>query len=349
MGPENDPSFDDHEQVVPFEDRDTGLAGVIAIHSTRLGPAIGGCRMSTYAGPHTALTDALRLAQGMSYKNALAGLPAGGGKAVLYRVDPAAPRAAVFEAFGRAVEALGGAYITAEDVGTSVRDMQSVARATRYVAGLPHQVGLAGGDPSPWTALGVFAAMEAAATRPLRGARVAVQGLGSVGLRLAQRLHEAGARLVVADVDPQRTRDAAAAFGAEVVGVDSIHRADADVFSPNALGAVLNADTIPELGAPVVCGGANNQLATPEDGPRLLERAVRYAPDYVVNAGGIINVMAEYLKEPQAVVETRVRAIADRVRLILATAARERMSPHEVADGMARERIDRAPTLVAAS
>jgi len=194
----------------------------------------------------------------------------------------------------------------------------------------------------------VFVSMEVAAGRPLKGARVALQGLGSVGFRLAERLHKAGARLVVADVDPRRTDAVAAAFGAEIAPVDGIHRVDADVFSPNALGAALNGDTIPELGAPVVCGGANNQLATPEDGARLLARGARYAPDYVVNAGGIINVMAEYLKEPQTVVEARVRAIAGRVRLILANAAREKLSPHEVADAMARERIDRATTLVGA-
>lgn len=334
-------SFDDHENVVAFEDQNTGLAGVVAIHSTHLGPAAGGCRMATYISPDAALTDALRLSQGMSYKNALAGLPAGGGKAVIYRSNPKASRAEIFEAFGAAVEALKGQYITAEDVGTSVADMQAVARRTGYVAGLPIQGGQAGGDPSPWTALGVFVALEAAAKRPLSNARVAVQGLGSVGFKLCERLHAAGARLVVADIDRARVAAAINQFGAEVVDVDKIHAVEADVFSPNALGSSLNIETIPELGAPVICGGANNQLATADDGLRLFTRGVVYAPDYVVNAGGIINVMAEYFQEPSAGVEARVLAIADRVRDILSTAAAEHTAPHQVADRMARARIDR--------
>jgi leucine dehydrogenase len=338
---QGDPDFDDHERVVFVDDPQTGLAGVIAIHSTALGPAAGGCRMATYANKSAAVVDALRLSRGMSYKNALAELPAGGGKAVLYRVDPNAPRYAVFEAFGQAVTDLGGQYITAEDVGTSVADMQAVARRTPYVAGLPNRSDLAGGDPSPWTALGVFVALEAALDRPLRGARVAVQGLGSVGFKLCQRLHVAGARLVVADVDRERTSAAQHAFGADVEPVNGIWAADADVFSPNALGAGLNADTIPEIQAPVICGGANNQLASPEDGYRLFRRGIVYAPDYLVNAGGITNVMAEYLGEPQSAVEARVRRIGERTRAILAEAQAERCPPHEVADQLAQERIAR--------
>lgn len=334
-------SFDDHENVVAFEDEKTGLAGVIAVHSTHLGPAAGGCRRATYISSDAALTDALRLSQGMSYKNAMAGLPAGGGKAVLYRSNPDVSREDVFRAFGAAIEALKGQYITAEDVGTSVADMQVVAQRTRFVSGLPTREGQAGGDPSPWTALGVFVALQVAAKRPLSGARVAVQGLGSVGFKLCERLHAAGARLVVADVDRARVAAAVNQLGAEAVDVDKIHTVEADVFSPNALGASLNIETIPELGAPVICGGANNQLATPADGLRLFTRGVIYAPDYVVNAGGIINVMAEYFQEPSGAVEARILAIADRVRDILATAAAEHAAPHEVADRMARARIDR--------
>ncbi len=341
MQAETNPSFDAHEKVVAFEDKKSGLAGVIAIHSTHLGPAAGGCRMATYISPAAALTDALRLSQGMSYKNAMAGLAAGGGKAVLYRAGPGVAREALFEAFGAAVEDLAGRYITAGDVGTRVADMQTVARRTRYVSGLPTRDGRAGGDPSPWTALGVFVALETAAPRRLAGARVAVQGLGSVGYKLCERLHAAGARLIVADVDSARAEAARRAFGAEIASVEAIHAAHADVFSPNAMGAVLNIDTIPELGAPVVCGGANNQLATAEDGERLFARGVTYAPDYVVNAGGIINVMAEYLHSPGEAVETQVLAIADRVREVLAAAAVERAPPHQIADRMARERIGR--------
>lgn len=342
MLPQSNASFDAHENVVAFEDEKTGLAGYIAIHSTHLGPAAGGCRVATYATPEAALTDALRLSQGMSYKNAMADLPAGGGKAVLYRMNPEAPREAVFEAFGAQVQALAGQYITAEDVGTCVADMQAVARKTGFVAGLPPQAGQAGGDPSPWTALGVFVSLEAAANRPLAGARVAVQGLGSVGFKLCERLHAAGARLVVADVDQARVELARRQFGAEIVDVERIHAVQADVFSPNALGASLNAATIPELGAPVICGGANNQLATSADGDRLARRGIVYAPDYVVNAGGIINVMAEYLKEPADAIEARVRAIADRVHEILGIAKAEHTATHAVADRMARDRIDRS-------
>ena len=335
------PDFDGHEQVVFLTDEAAGLAAIIAIHSTRLGPAAGGCRAATYFSPDAALTDALRLSRGMSFKNALAGLPAGGGKAVIYRLGVNGRREAGFEAFGKAVDELGGIYVTAEDVGTGVPDMEVVARRTRFVAGLPSRPGQAGGDPSPWTALGVFVALEAAAGRPLAGARVAVQGLGSVGFKLCERLHQAGARLVVADVDRARALQAQDAFGADIESVERIHAADADVFSPNALGASLSIDTIPELGAPVVCGGANNQLATAEDGHRLLARGVTYAPDYVANAGGVINVMAEYLGEPADGVETRVRAIGGRMADLLAQARAQGLPPHEVADAMARERIAR--------
>lgn len=338
-----DPNFDHHEKLVSVEDEATGLEGVIAIHSTALGPAAGGCRMAAYISQSAAVADALRLSRGMTYKNALADLPAGGGKAVLFRVNPDAPRQAIFEAFGRAVENLQGQYITAEDVGTGVADMQAVARRTRYVAGLPNRSGLAGGDPSPWTALGVFVALEAALDRPLAGARIAVQGLGSVGFKLCERLHAAGARLVVADIDRLRAAAAEEAFGAEVVALDRIWEVEADVFSPNALGAGLNADTIPDIRARVICGGANNQLASPEDGQRLFERGITYAPDYLVNAGGIINVMAEYLGEPAAAVEARVRQIGQRTKDVLAQAQAEGRPPHEVADAMARQRIESQP------
>jgi len=336
-----DPNFDGHEAIVSFEDCQTGLAGVIAIHSTALGPAAGGCRMATYASKDAAVIDALRLSRGMSYKNALAELPAGGGKAVLYRVDPEASRAAVLKAFGGAVDNIGGQYITAEDVGTSVADMQVVARRTKFVSGLPKQSGLAGGDPSPWTALGVFVALQAAFEQPLRGARVAVQGLGSVGFKLCARLHQAGARLVVADVDRERTSAAQHAFRADIEPIDRIWEVDADVFSPNALGAGLNVCTIPAIKARLICGGANNQLASPEDGNRMFERKITYAPDYLVNAGGIINVLAEYFGEPGLIVEARMRKIGERTRSVLDQAKAADCPPHHVADRLAQERIRR--------
>jgi len=341
MKPSDNPDFDDHELVVPFSDDATGLVGMIAVHSTARGPAIGGCRLATYISQRAALTDALRLSRGMSYKNALAGLPAGGGKAVLYKVRPGARRAAVFEAFAREVERLGGAYVTAEDVGTTVEDMERVALATRHVAGRRRRDGAAGGDPSPWTALGVFLAIEAAAGGSVRGLRVAVQGLGAVGAKLCARLHAANAALVVADPDASRVADACSAFGAEAMAPGMIHKAKADVFSPNALGAGLNIETIPDLQAPIVCGGANNQLATPADGQALHEAGRTYVPDYVANAGGIINVVAEHLGEPQSAVVSRVHQIPDRVRMLLERSRRANCPPHEIADALARERLAR--------
>lgn len=336
------PDFDDHEQIVMLDDPTKGLTGIICIHSTALGPAAGGCRRANYDTPAAALTDALRLSQGMSYKNAMAGLSTGGGKAVLYNLDPGFSRETAWTAFGQAVENLRGRYITAEDVGTTVADMQIVASRTRFVAGLPNRFGKAGGDPSPWTALGVFIALQACLGRPLAGTRVAVQGLGAVGYKLCQRLHRAGARLVVADVDQNLTSRARREFGAQVVEIDRIHSASADAFSPNALGAVLNSETIPELGAPVVCGGANNQLATTRSGHALLERGVTYAPDYVVNAGGIINVMAEFHGEPASGVEARVLAIGERVSKLLERARTERRPPNEIADEVARSLMGRS-------
>ena len=331
--------FDGHENVVFMSDVDAGLVGVIAIHSTALGPAFGGCRVANYLDPQAALTDALRLSRGMTYKNAMAGLAAGGGKAVLHGLTQSASRERVFEAFGQWVDSLGGRYITAIDVGTHVGDMQAAARATRFVAGLPNSDDRAGGDPSPSTALGVFVSMQAVAERPLQGLRISVQGLGSVGYKLCRLLHGAGARLVVADISADRAEAARHEFGAEIVTADRIHAVAADVFSPNAMGAVLNADTIAELGAPTVCGGANNQLKTSTDGNRLFDRGVIYAPDYVVNAGGIIHAMAEYGREPRSVVEDRVRAIGPRVAFIVARAQAERRPSHLIADEMARERV----------
>ena len=337
------PDFDRHERVVVLNDPAKGLKGVICIHSTALGPAMGGCRRTAYMSSDAALSDALRLAQGMSYKNAMAGLPAGGGKAVVFELDPSVPRESLWLAFAEAVEALHGEYVTAADVGTTVADMEIVSRRTRFVAGLPSHVGKAGGDPSPWTALGVFVALKSCLRRPLAGARIAVQGLGAVGYKLCERLHRAGARLIVADVDRNRTFRAMQEFGAEIAAPDLIHAVSADAFSPNALGGALNAETIAELAAPVVCGGANNQLASRENGLALLKRGVAYAPDYVVNAGGIINVVAEFHREPANTVEHRVLAIGNRVSDLLRRARAEHRPPGDVADEVARGLIGRGP------
>ena len=331
------------QRVHTLHDEASGLRGAIVIDSTVLGPAAGGCRLWHYADDAALLTDARRLARGMSYKNALAGLPVGGGKAVIARPSGAFDRAALFAAFGDAVAALGGAYITAEDVGTTVADMAAVGARTGYVAGLNHGGANAGGDPSPWTALGVFEGMKAAVAfglgGTLRGRRVAVQGVGNVGAGLARLLAAEGAELVLADIDETRAALLAAELGARVAGCDEILTIDADVLAPCALGGVLNARTIPLLRVGVVCGGANNQLAEAADGERLRARGITYAPDYVVNAGGIINVAAEYLGEATSAVHQRIMGIGGRLQGILAEARVAALPSGDVADAMARRII----------
>jgi len=345
MNPSQHPAFDHHEGVHWFEDAASGLRAIIAIHSTHLGPAAGGCRVWRYADDDDALGDALRLSQGMSYKNAMAGLAAGGGKSVILAPQGAFDRRALFEAFGRAVASLEGRYITAEDVGASVADMEVAATRTRYVVGLPPKGDNAGGDPSPWTALGVFEAMKQVVEnrlgQPMSGTRVAVQGLGAVGMPLAVLLHEAGARLVVADISAHKTAQAEAMFGASVVSVDDIHKVAADVFAPCALGGVIDRKTIGELNCRVICGSANNQLATPVEGGRLHDRGVIYCPDYVVNAGGIISVMAEYHGDAESLVKARVMAIPGRTDEILSLSEKRNLAANKVADAMARDLIGR--------
>jgi leucine dehydrogenase len=339
MDPKANPSFDNHEDVVFVGGEAQGFAGIIAIHSTAIGPAAGGCRIWDYDSAGDALTDALRLSRGMTYKNAMADLPLGGGKAVIYRINT--DRVEAFRAFGAAVEKLGGKYITAEDVGASVADMRAIAGATSYVAGLPKEAGQAGGDPSPVTALGVFVSIKALLGGSVQGRTITVQGVGNVGFNLCRLLSEEGAKLVVSDVNKANLQRAEA-LGVEIAPVDQIHAVKADLFSPCALGAGLNPQTIPELGAPIICGAANNQLATEADGQRLVERGITYAPDYVVNAGGIINVSAEYLGEAADVVEARVRAIAPRVLRVLDIAKRDGITPQAAADRIVREKLEAA-------
>ncbi|MEZ5961030.1 MAG: Glu/Leu/Phe/Val dehydrogenase dimerization domain-containing protein [Hyphomonadaceae bacterium] len=336
MDPKTNPSFNNHEDVVFVGGEAQGFAGIIAIHSTAVGPAAGGCRIWDYDSADDALTDALRLSRGMTYKNAMADLPLGGGKAVIYRINT--DRVDAFQKFGEAVEALNGRYITAEDVGASVADMRAIAGRTSYVAGLPKEHGQAGGDPSPMTALGTFVSIKALLAGSVQGRTIAVQGVGNVGFNLCKLLSEEGAKLVVADVNKANLQRAEA-LGVEIAPVDQIHAVKADVFSPCALGAGLNPKTIPELGAPIICGAANNQLATEADGQRLIDRGITYAPDYVVNAGGIINVSAEYLGEAADVVEARVRAIAPRVMRVLDIAKSESITPQAAADRIVREKL----------
>ncbi|MET0309513.1 MAG: Glu/Leu/Phe/Val dehydrogenase dimerization domain-containing protein [Sphingomonas sp.] len=327
------------EHIKLIDRPDVGLKGAIVIHSTALGPAAGGCRLWRYASQQQLVEDAMRLAEGMTYKNALAGLPFGGGKAVLQLPDAPFDRARLFAAFGEEVAALGGDYVTAEDVGTTVADMQQVRSATRHVAGLPAAQERPGGDPSPFTARGVFAALEVALRRhrgrSLEGARVGVQGLGNVGFALCGLLADAGAQLVVADPRGDATERALARFGAEVVPVDAILTADVDVLAPCALGGILNTESIERLRARVICGGANNQLGKPEDGTQLMNRNILYAPDYVANAGGIINVAAEYLGWSGDDVEARLAEIGPRMDAILADAAARAIPPHRAAEDAA--------------
>jgi leucine dehydrogenase len=341
------PDFDAHEEVHFITDEGSGLKAIIAMHSTHLGPAAGGCRFWHYGEDSEALTDALRLSRGMSYKNAMAGLPLGGGKAVILAGEDKAKTPAMLAAFGRAVEGLSGRYVTAEDVGINVSDMTEVSRQTRHVAGLPVAQGAVGGDPGPHTSLGVFLGINAAVRRALgkdslEGLHIALQGAGSVASGVAMHAAAEGARLSIADVDGARAQKLADASGATVVDPAEIMTLAADVFSPNALGAILTEQSIAALQAPIVAGGANNQLATPADGERLKQRGILYAPDYVINAGGIINVSTEYLRDGDAsVVRRRIEGIPERLERIWAESEATGRDPAAVADAMARQLIGR--------
>ncbi len=340
------PDFDDHEDVHFFTDPGSGLRAVIAIHSTHRGPSSGGVRYWHYSRDEDALTDALRLSRGMSYKNAMAGLPVGGGKGVILS-DGGAKTEAQLHAFGRAIESLSGRYVTAEDVGMAEADMVAIAEATDHVSGLPADGGSAGGDPGPFTSFGVYLGVKAAIAEALgkqsaEGVHVAIQGVGSVGGGLARRLAADGARLTLADVNGDRAKALAAELGAHCISPDEILRVEADVVSPNALGAVLNRETIAALAAPIVAGGANNQLATAEDAEALHARGILYAPDYVINAGGIINVATEYFKlGDRAFVEAKIAEIPGRLREIWVASKSDGLPAADVADAMARALIGR--------
>ena len=342
------PDFDDHEGVHLFRDPDAGVTAVIAVHSTHLGPAAGGVRYWHYAEPQMAVTDALRLSRGMSYKNAMAGLPMGGGKGVILSEAPGAPKTAEqLAAFGRMIESLGGRYVTAEDVGMSDADMVAIARQTRHVSGLPVASGAAGGDPGPLTALGVYLGICAAIRRGLgkdsaKGVHVAIQGVGSVGGGVARRLAADGARLTLADVNLAKAKELADELGADLVDSQAIMTVEADVLSPNALGAILTEESIAALRVPVIAGGANNQLATAADGARVHARGILYAPDYVINAGGIINVALEYLGQgDRSEVESRIHRIPERLNDIWSESATANLPASDVADAMARKLIGR--------
>ncbi|RVT85417.1 Glu/Leu/Phe/Val dehydrogenase [Rhodobacteraceae bacterium CCMM004] len=326
------PDYDTHEAVIFVNDRASGLSAIIAIHDTTLGPAHGGTRAWAYASDTAAAIDALRLSRGMTYKNAIAGLPLGGGKSVILLDPGQRPSAAALRAFGRAVDMLGGRYLPAEDVGVGPAEVREIAAETAHVLGVAEG---ADADPSPLTALGVLSGMREMLRREtgradLAGRTVAVQGLGGVGGNLARMIHEAGGRLIVADMRAERCAAAEAAFGARVVPAEGIHSAPADVFAPCALGAVLNARTIPELGARIVCGGANNQLADEEAGRTLAAAGIAYAPDFIVNAGGVMWTSAPITGLDRPAVEERVRGIGATLGRVLDAMAPEE-TPQEAA------------------
>jgi len=341
----DNPNFDDHEEVHHFFDPVTSTRAVIAIHSTVLGPAAGGCRLWHYASADEAVTDALRLSRGMTYKNAMAGLPFGGGKAVLLASEDRKKSPALFEFFGQCVESLGGKYVTAEDVGVSTEDMRCVSRVTNFVSGLPSSVGQVGGDPSPWTAKGVFLSIQAAVhhlrgQESLQGVRVAVQGAGNVGRHLCKLLADAGASVTIADINADNVSRLLKVVDAKVVDPADLLTEDVDVLSPCALGAVLDSESIPNIKAPIIAGGANNQLGSEQDGSSLLDRGIVYVPDYVANAGGIISVAGEYLGNTDIrSITTAVEQIPQRVASVLDTAKRENRPSNQVADEMARQII----------
>jgi len=333
-----------HEEVLFGVDHESGLRTIIAIHSTALGPALGGTRFFPYPDEDAALRDVLRLSKGMTLKSAAAGLDLGGGKAVIIG-DPATMRTErLIRAYGRIIDSLGGRYITAEDVGTTVEDMVLIARETPWVSGLPYAQG-GSGDPSPETARGVMAALRAVGTRvwgstSLTGRRFAVQGVGKVGMDLVRRLTEVGAETVVADANPDTVAFAVETYGSKAVGVDDIYDIDCDVFSPCALGATLNAGTIPRLRCSAIAGSANNQLATDADIERIVARGILYAPDFVVNAGGVINIAVETDGYSVERAEAMIDRIFENLSEVFDTAERDGVNPDVAATRFALRRID---------
>ena len=342
------PSFDAHEGVHFFHDEASSLRCVIAIHSTHLGPAAGGCRMWNYQSGDALMTDALRLSQGMSYKNAMAGLELGGGKAVIWGNSREDKSPELFKAFGRAVESLAGKYYTAEDVGIDVADIEIAATETRYVAGLDSSGAAASGDPSPITALGVFRGILECAKRvygtdDLNGKSVAVQGVGSVGGDVARHLSKAGATLFIADISQQDLERVQSDTGATIVDPSEIYDLGVDIFSPNALGAIVNEDTLSRLKAKIIAGGANNQLVIPEMGEMLRRKGILYAPDYVINGGGIINVAAEISGNySRDWVDEKLSKLIDTLGSVLDRALETNTPTNVIADEIAIERIGRA-------
>lgn len=335
----------DYEQVVFCQDKQSGLKAIIAIHDTTLGPALGGTRMWTYASEDAAIEDALRLARGMTYKNAAAGLNLGGGKTVIIGDPRKDKNEEMFRAFGRYIQSLNGRYITAEDVGTTVEDMDLIHEETDYVTGISPTFG-SSGNPSPVTAYGVYRGMKAAAkeafgTDSLLGKTVAVQGVGNVAYHLCRHLAEEGALLIVTDINKQNVQRVVEEFGAKAVDPEDIYSVDCDIYAPCALGAVINDDTIVKLKAKVIAGAANNQLKEPRHGDLIHEKGIVYAPDYVINAGGVINIADELKGYNRERALKKVEGIYDNIMKVIEIAKRDNLPTYRAADRMAEERIAR--------
>ncbi|HRE40964.1 MAG TPA: Glu/Leu/Phe/Val dehydrogenase [Ignavibacteria bacterium] len=334
-----------HEQVVFCSHEESGLKAIIGIHSTTLGPALGGCRMWTYASDEEALTDVLRLSQGMTYKAAVAGLNLGGGKAVIIGDSRTQKSEALFRAFGRYIEGLSGRYITAEDVGTNVKDMEYVAMETRNVTGIPIELG-GSGDPSPVTAYGTYVGMKACVkevfgTDSLSGKKVIVQGAGgNVGRHLCEHLHKEGAELIVSDIYEDKLEPIVKQFGALIIKPEEVYSFDADIFSPTALGAVINDETIDKLKVKIVAGAANNQLKDEDKhGQALKDKGILYAPDYVINAGGLINVYSELEGYNRERALKKASGIYDVMASIIETSKNENIPTYLASRELAHKRI----------
>ncbi|MGM0751395.1 MAG: branched-chain amino acid dehydrogenase [Bacillota bacterium] len=335
----------DYEQLVFCQDESSGLKAIIAIHDTTLGPALGGTRMWTYESEEAAIEDALRLARGMTYKNAAAGLNLGGGKTVIIGDPRKDKNEEMFRAFGRYIQGLNGRYITAEDVGTTVADMDLIHEETDYVTGISPAFG-SSGNPSPVTAYGVYrgikaAAKEAFGTDSLEGKTIAVQGIGNVAYNMCRHLHEEGAHLIVTDINKEAVQRAVDEFGAKAVDINDIYGVDCDIFAPCALGAIINDETIPQLKAKVIAGAANNQLKETRHGDAIHEMGIVYAPDYVINAGGVINVADELYGYNSERAMKKVEQVYNNVERVIEIAKRDNVPTYVAADRMAEERIEK--------
>lgn len=349
------PEFDNHEHLSFHCDPETGLRAIIAVHNTSRGPALGGCRMFPYGNDEEALRDVLRLSKGMTYKSALANLDLGGGKSVIIGDPRQHKTEALLEAMGRFLESLGGLYIAAEDSGTSVADLKVMGRHTGHVAGVSSRPGFDGrpssGDPSPATAYGTFVGIQSAVMHKLgradgndlEGLTVAIQGVGNVGYRLARHLTEAGARITVYDIHQEQVERAVTELGAQPADAEEILYLPVDVVAPCAMGAVLNSDSIARLQAPIVAGAANNQLARPEHDRMLWQRDILYAPDYVINAGGIIDIHYERSGGEPEQVRRHVEGIGDTLREIFQRSERDSLPTGQIANRLAEERFRHYP------